>query len=84
MRQPEIVKMKSKKENDKALVELELALLSGKKSKRMCHTNDQMAVNALVKVVEFSLKVGRAPFQELLKVHGSNPKRRRRGGNGDG
>jgi hypothetical protein len=62
--------MKSKKENDKALLELELAFLSGKKSKRMCHTNDQMAVNALVKIVELSLKVGRTPSQELSKFVG--------------
>jgi hypothetical protein len=65
--------MKSKKENDKALVELELALLSGKKSKRMCHTNDQMAANALVKIMELSLKVGRTPSQELLKFVGVIP-----------
>jgi hypothetical protein len=71
--QPETVKMKSKKENDKALVELELALLSGKKSKRMCHTNDQMAANALVKIMELSLKVGRTPSQELLKFVGVIP-----------
>jgi hypothetical protein len=68
--QLEIVKRKSKRENGKALVEPELAPSSGKKSKRVRHTNDQMTTNALAKVVELSLKVGRTPSQELLKFLG--------------
>jgi hypothetical protein len=68
--QPKTVKRKSKKEKDKASMGLELALLSGKKSKRVCHTKDQMAANALANVVELSLKIGYTPFQKLLKLVG--------------
>ncbi len=71
--QPKSIKRKSKKENGKASVELVLAPSSGKKSKRVRCTKDQMAVNALAKVVELSLKVGRTPSQELLKFVGVGP-----------
>jgi hypothetical protein len=72
--QPKTIKRKSKKENDKAPVELELAPPSGMKFKRVRCTKDQMAMDALVKKMELSLKVGCTPSQELLKSAGVIPK----------
>jgi hypothetical protein len=71
---PETIKRKSKKEKGKAPMELELAPPSGKKSKRAHYTKFQMVMDALVKVVELSLKVGYTPFQKLLKFTRVIPK----------
>jgi hypothetical protein len=69
--QLEFGRKKSKKEKGKALVESKFILPSGKKSsKRVCRTKEQMVADALVKVVELTMKASCTPSQELLKFMG--------------
>jgi hypothetical protein len=65
--QHKTIKWKSKKEKGKAPMEPELAPLNGKKSKRVCYTKDQMAMDTLAKAIKLSLKASHTPSQELLK-----------------